>query len=109
MRWLIIALLLATPAYAANPNTYPYVYLFDLSATLSAVSPKVGGVSVGDPADKQTWTVDWSSEPTAQEEADVAAAIAAYDPAKLVPPQPTVDKLVKVLIDKHVITPSDMK
>ncbi|WP_156367063.1 hypothetical protein [Bosea thiooxidans] len=48
-----------------------------LTAEIAAIVP-IHGVSIVDPADKQTWRVDYIDEPSTPDEAAVAAAIAEF-------------------------------
>lgn len=48
-----------------------------LTAEIAANVP-IHGVSIGDPADKQTWRVDYIDEPSAQDEAAAQSIIAAF-------------------------------
>jgi hypothetical protein len=49
-----------------------------LTTEIAAIVP-IHGVSIGDPADKQTWRVDYIDEPDAQSAAAVQAVISAFN------------------------------
>lgn len=57
-----------------------------LDATIKAVCPLIDGVSVGDPADKGTWRIDFRDEATNEERAAAEAALQSFDPGSVVEP-----------------------
>lgn len=50
------------------------------TAELREIAPSIVGVSIGSLDDKETWRIDWNGKQSSEEEAAVAAFVAAYDP-----------------------------
>ncbi len=49
-----------------------------LDASIRAVYPHIEGVAIGKRADRSTWTVRYTQEPSAAERASVQAAVDAF-------------------------------
>lgn len=80
-----------------------------LDAAIKEVCP-INGVSIGRPDDKATWRIDFAQSATAQQRADAAAVVEAFDPNAEPPPEtppPDVKKLADLLVVKNVITTED--
>jgi hypothetical protein len=54
------------------------VSISKLHEDIEAVCP-IHGVSVGDPTDKQTWTIHFKDEATGQEQTDAQAVVDGFD------------------------------
>ena len=70
-----------------------------IHAAVAAVAP-IDGVSIGDPADKRTWRIDFKDTATMDDRVAGMAALQAFDIAKQAANEPVLAEIAKVEQDQ---------
>jgi hypothetical protein len=82
--------------------------ILELNDALEKVAP-IDGVRIGRKDDRSTWDVYFRPEATKEERAAAKAVIESFDPTVIAESPLTVSGLVKILIDKGVLSADDLK